>query len=103
MKAPSIVWIDERIAAGLPQDKDAELAERGINQIRYVSQKRVNDLVDAARPPGELIIQIQTVGEILYGLTNHGQLYAFGVVIGKTPGDDRAAGWNLMIESELSP
>ncbi len=97
MKAPPIVWLDERVAAGLPQEKDAELAERGINQIRYVTQARVNDLVNAARGPGELIVQIQTVGEILFGLTNQGRLFAWGSVSGETPG------WALMAENELEP
>lgn len=84
MNAPPIVWIDERIAKGLPQEKDAELAERGVDQVRYVSQDRVNDLVNAAVGPSELIIQIQNVGEHvgdigqdkLIALTNHGRLFA---------------------------
>ena len=84
MSAPPIVWIDERIARGLPQDKDPELAERGVSQIRYVNQARVNDLVQAAIGPDELIIQIQNIGEHvgavgidkLIALTNHGRLFA---------------------------
>ena len=88
MSAPPIVWIDERIAKGLPQAKDEELAERGVDQIRYVSQERVNDLVNAAIGPDELIIQIQNVveqrqlGDVsrldskLIALTNQGRLFA---------------------------
>ena len=86
MRAPPIVWIDERIAAGLPQDKDGELAERGVNQIRYVTQDRVNALVNAAHGPAEFFVQILVagVGEapdnsgnyplLLVGLTNFGRV-----------------------------
>ena len=84
MSAPPIVYIDERIARGLAQDKDPELAERGIDQIRYVNQARVNELVQAAIGPDELIIQIQNVRESvaevavdkLIALTNQGRLFA---------------------------
>lgn len=82
MSAPAIVWIDERVARGLPQDKDHELAERGVDQIRYVSQDRVNDLVNAARGGDEFIVQIFTfpaedgcVGPDLIALTNLGRLF----------------------------
>lgn len=96
MSAPPIVWIDERIARGLPQDMDGELAERGVDQVRYVSQERVNALVSAARGPGEIIIQIQNVGEILYGLSNQGRLFAQGEV-------DGVPGWHLIAAGELEP
>ena len=82
MSAPPIVWIDERIARGLPQAKDEELAERGVDQICYVAQERVNELVRAAGGPEELIIQIQEVGGILHGLTNHGRLMAYSQPLG---------------------
>ena len=82
MSAPAIVWIDERVAHGLPQAKDEELAERGVDQIRYVSQERVNDLVNAVLPPDEIIIQIQEVGGMLHGLTNQGRLMAYGQPLG---------------------
>ena len=78
MTAPPIVLIDERVARGLPHAKDEELAERGVDQISYVSQERVNDLVRAAGGPDELIIQIQEVGGMLHGLTNLGRLMAYG-------------------------
>ena len=84
MSAPPIIYIDERIARGLAQDKDPELAERGIDQIRYINQSRVTELVRAAGGPDELIIQIQNVAERvadirqdkLIALTNHGRLFA---------------------------
>ena len=107
MSAPPIVWIDERIAKGLTQDKDAELAERGIDQIRYVSQERVNDLVRAARGPDERIVQIQSLAGILYGLTDQGRLFAYGQPLdiqdkfeGVPP---REPGWHEVAGAELQP
>ena len=82
MTAPAIVWIDERVAHGLPQAKDEELAERGVDQICYIAQERVNELVRAAGGPEELIIQIQEVGGMLHGLTNLGRLMAYGPPLG---------------------
>lgn len=84
MSAPPIIYIDERIARGLAQEKDPELAERGVDQIRYIAQERVTELVRAAGGPDELIIQIQNVGQHvgevgidnLIALTNHGRLFA---------------------------
>ena len=109
MSAPPIVWIDERIARGLAQDKDPELAERGIDQIRYISQERVNALVNAALPPDEIIIQIQEVGGMLHGLTNQGRLMAYGQPLGihdqlniddAPPGEP---GWHEIAGAELQP
>jgi len=104
---PPIVWLDDRVARNLPQDKDAELAERGGSQTRYISQERVNALVDAARGPGEMIVQIQTVGEMLYGLSNSGRLFAFGQLaypegVDQATGELRA-GWLEVAGSELAP
>ena len=82
MSAPPIVWLDDRIAGRLPQDKDPELAERGGSQTRYISQDRVTELVNAARGPGEMIVQIQELGGILHGLTNQGRLFAYGQPLG---------------------
>ena len=94
MSAPPIVWIDERIARGLPQDKDPELAERGINQIRYVNQARVNDLVQAAIGPDELLVQLNVTGAgVLYGLSNYGRVFCF------LQGDvDKSPRWELVAE-----
>ena len=107
MSAPPIVWIDERIARGLAQEKDAELAERGVDQIRYVSQDRVNELVHAAGGPAELIIQIQTVGSMLYGLTNTGRLFCYGQALGIQDELDGVpsgvVGWYEIAAAELAP
>ena len=94
MNAPPIVWIDERIAKGLAQAKDEELAERGVNQIRYVSQERVNELVNAAIGPGELLVQLNvTAAGVLYGLSNYGRVFCF------LQGDvDKSPRWELVAE-----
>ncbi len=97
--APAIVWIDARIASSLSTIKDEELAERGVDQIRYVAQERVNELVQAAIGPDELIIQIQDVGGILHGLTNQGRLMAFGQLVDSVP--DLAAGWYAIAPAAL--
>jgi hypothetical protein len=80
VNAPPIVWIDERIARGLAQEKDPELAERGVDQIRYIAQDRVNELVRSAHGPDEFIVQISTrvnerADQRLVALTNYGRLF----------------------------
>ena len=97
MTAPPIVWIDERIARGLAQDKDRELAERGVDQIRYISQERVNALVDAARGGEEFIVQLSGEG-LMYGLSNLGRVWAF-----MSEDSDTAPAWHLIAERELAP
>ena len=98
MNAPPIIWIDERIAAGLPQAKDEELAERGVEQIRYIAQSRVNDLVNAARGGDEFICQLSASGRILYGLSNFGRLYIF-----IKPEEHIGGEWALLADRELQP
>lgn len=96
MNAPPIIWIDERIAAGLPQAKDEELAERGVDQIRYVEQHRVNELVSAARGGDEFICQVAASGRLLYGLSNLGRLYIF-----IKPEENIGGEWALLADREL--
>jgi hypothetical protein len=107
MSAPPIIWIDERIARGLPQDKDPELAERGVDQIRYIAQDRVNELVRAARglEAVEFIVEIAAGQGIIYGISNEGRLWAYGQTIGIQDQIDgvpeRTPGWYLIAEAEL--
>lgn len=96
MNAPPIIWIDERIAVGLPQAKDEELAERGVDQIRYVSQHRVTELVRAAKGGDEFICQVAASGRILYGLSNFGRLYIF-----LKPEENIGGEWALLADREL--
>lgn len=105
MNAPPIIWLDERIAAGLPKEKDVELFERGVDQIRYVSQSRVNDLVNAAKGGDEFIVQVDGASGMIYGLSNFGRLWAFGQALGiqdrldGIPG--QRVGWYLIADREL--
>ena len=105
MSAPPIVWIDERIAGGLAQAKDEELAERGVNQIRYIAQDRVNDLVRAAKGPDEFLVQIANSAGMLFGLTNYGRLFAYGQPLGIQDQLDGVpeghVGWHEIANSEL--
>ena len=52
-------------------------------------------------------MSIQTVGEILHGLSNFGRLFAYGQPIGIQQQLDgvpeRIAGWYLVAERELTP
>jgi hypothetical protein len=91
--APPIIWLDERVAARMATSKDPELAERGVDQVRYIIQNRVNDLVAAARGPLEIIVQIHTYAAgVLYGLSSAGRLYALGTV------DGQPEAWHLLAE-----
>ncbi len=111
--APAIVWIDARIASGLSTIKDEELAERGVDQIRYVAQERVDHLVRAAKGPDEFIVEITDSAGMLYGLTNYGRLFAYGQPIGIKDLEEldpllagipaSPSGWYLIAESELAP
>ncbi len=101
MSGPHKVFIDSRIADRLPgtlEEAQEGLAQGGEDPIGYVRadfhEKRLRE---AANLGQEILITIQAVGEILYGLSNQGRLYAYGVVEGGE------AGWNLMAERELSP
>ncbi len=98
MNAPPIIWIDERIAAGLPQAKDEELAERGVDQIRYIEQHRVNELVSAARGGDEFICQIavDNDGAMIFGLSNLGRLWIF-----MKPSEHIGGEWVLLADREL--
>lgn len=96
MNAPPIIWIDERIAAGLPQGKDPELAERGVDQIRYIAHDRVTEMVSAARGGDEFICNISAQGRLLYGLSNYGRLFIF-----LKPEDHIGGEWALLAEREL--
>ncbi len=100
-QAPELVFIDPRVAFRLPGTKAAaaEDAAGGTDEpIGYIRQDIFEDkLRQAAGVDQEIIIQVQTVGAILYGLSNLGRLFAYGVVSGGTPG------WELMAERELSP
>jgi len=98
MNAPPIIWIDERIASNLPQAKDEELAERGVEQVRYIAQSRVNDLVEAARGGDEFICQIavDNDGQMIFGLSNLGRLWIF-----MKPSEHIGGEWVLLADREL--
>jgi hypothetical protein len=98
VSAPPIIWLDERVASRMPQQKDPELAERGVDQVRYIIQNRVNDLVAAARGPSEFIVQIVDHSGMIFGLSNHGRLWAFGNFTNTGTGEEEPDSWQLIAE-----
>ncbi len=79
---PTDVWIDVRVAINLPNFKDEELAERGVDQIHYIHEEKVKQLLRQVGPPDEAVIQIaalvEQIGDVredrLVVLTNLGRI-----------------------------
>lgn len=77
MRAPVAVYIDDRVAGSLATEKDLELAERGIEQAKYIRDDVVQRLVrDAAGHAPEFLVQIHDMGGLMFGLTNTGRLFS---------------------------
>jgi len=77
--SPVDIWLDERIARGLPRVKDAELAERGVDQVHYIREDEVKELIRRQGLPDEVLFQIVAgEGGRLYGLSNLGKVYGLG-------------------------
>jgi hypothetical protein len=99
-KAPARIFIDPRVAATLPEtlpDGGAALGPGGVKSIEYIHGDVVREQIRAASNVGEeIIIMIQTVGDVIHGLSNQGRLWAFGVVAG---GETE---WHLIAGNELN-
>jgi hypothetical protein len=99
-QAPELVFLDPRVAFRLPGTKgEAGEAQAGGSDepVGYIRQDIFEEkLRQAANVDQELIIQIQTVGSVLYGLSNLGRLFVQGVVMGED-------GWHLTADRELVP
>lgn len=86
MLEPEHIYIDQRVAKTLPQDRDEELAARGIAQVHYIRADVVREQLRQLRGD-EQIIQIIArrprpgAGEFnqdeLVALTNLGRLFTF--------------------------
>ena len=99
-RGPALVWIDPRIADRLPVTEESaaeQLAGPDTQPIPYlradIAEQRIRD---ASQLDAEIIITIQTVGDIIHGLSNHGRLWAFGVVEGARES------WHLIADRELN-
>ncbi len=101
MKTPETIWLDPRVAARLPDSQAAaleQLAGPDIKPVGYMREDIVTKrIIAASNVDQELLVQIQETGGILYALSNHGRLWAYGGV------DAEPICWNLMAESELVP
>ena len=97
---PATVWLDPRIAARLPESEEnalENLAGPDVKPIAYLrkdlAEKAIRESDDR---DAEILVMIQAVGSILYGLSNHGRLFAFGVAEG-------VDGWHEIAAAELAP
>lgn len=78
MSEPTEIWLDARVAKTLPTRKDDELAERGVDQVHYIHEAKVKEMLRQVGPPEEMIVQVTGSPGILYGLSNLGNVYALG-------------------------
>lgn len=102
--------MDERVAASLPETT-AE-AQEGIGQnVKVIAYVREDVHLAAVRAAGsqdrEILVTIQAVGSILYGLTSQGRLFVFDTGVSMLEEDDpdlqRERGWHLAADQELEP
>jgi hypothetical protein len=76
VRAPVAVFIDDRAAGTLPTEPDAELAERGIEQVKYVRDDIVQRLVrDASGYKEAYPVQLTFGAGLLWALMNDGSIY----------------------------
>lgn len=80
MRAPTAVWIDDRVAGTMPTEKDPELAERGVEQVLFVRDDIVKRMIADARGGDEVVVQIgsrdNSRGQArLVALTNYGRIF----------------------------
>jgi hypothetical protein len=76
VRAPTAVWIDDRVAGGLPTEKDLELAERGLEQVQYVREDIVKRMItDAAGRAEQQPVQLTFGAGLLWALMNNGRIF----------------------------
>jgi hypothetical protein len=75
--APAEIWLDLRVAVGIPTEPDEEKKFNGVEQVRYFSADRVKELVDLSSGGPEFIIQITTPAKTsaIFALTNYGRMF----------------------------
>lgn len=76
MRAPVAVYVDDRVARTMATEKDLEMAERGIEQVKYIREDVVKRMVSDATgyQAPEYLIQIHDFGGLLWGLSNYGRI-----------------------------
>lgn len=75
-----IIYLDARVARGLPQEPDLEKAERGIEQVEYVRSDIVEARLRRMQIPEEVIVGIASRAnereqDRVVALTSHGRLF----------------------------
>ncbi len=102
-QAPDRVFLDPRVAFRLPQsrpDAAEPMAGGTAPPVGYIREDIYTEKIrEAANVDQEVIVQIQAVGDILYGLSTLGRLWAHGVPIGT---NDPAV-WHLITDRGLEP
>lgn len=109
MSAPPRVFMDERIAARLPEtpaDAQEEIGQ-DVDVVAYIREDVHLEAVRSASTweGSELIVQISQAHGMLFGISNQGRLFAFGVTTDQAQLDivpEGSESWNLIAESELS-
>ncbi len=80
VRAPTAVWIDDRVAGQMATEKDPELAERGVEQVQYLREDIVKRMLADARGAEEVVVQIsqrrnERDQDRLALLTNYGRIF----------------------------
>lgn len=108
MSAPPRVFLDERVAASLPETPaDAqESIGQDVNVIAYVREDVHLEAVRSVQVQAdEIIVTISQAHGMLFGLSNLGRLFAFRQSTDQSELDivpEGTEAWHLVAERELS-
>ena len=75
MSGPAEIWIDSRVVHTFRTEPDPDALAGGVPELRYISDDRVAEMVQAARGGDEFFIQILLDDGALIGLTNYGRIF----------------------------
>ena len=80
MRAPTAAWIYARVDGQKATEQDAELAERGVEQVLFVRDDIVKRMIADARGGDEVVVQItrrrnERDEDRLALLTNYGRIF----------------------------
>lgn len=72
MSGPAEIWLDARVVGSMKTGPDADA---GGQQLRYISEDRVGEMIRQASGGDEFFIQILLDEGALIGLTNYGRIF----------------------------
>lgn len=76
MRAPVAIFLDDRVAASVPTEPDLEMAERGIEQVKYVREDVLQRLVrDAAGQAQQYPVSLTFGAGLLWALMSNGRIF----------------------------